>query len=538
MGANVTASPRTEFVNPIALRIPNRCDGRAAFSNKAVCGRYVIVQAAASLLTATACGVAPLDSASSITAASWLFTACVAWILYSWARLAGSIFSPYWLFVVVSVLFNGGHAVLQVLGLNERGVLGSAFSETTTAATVYFTTLSLMLMHLGALLRLALRPANTAESSARANDRFASQLGLLMILIAIVPMYLQVRDNLSTVINSGYLALYQREVKTNVGSWHALLSQFMLPGAFLIAAASRERSTLRNLSLVIVLLYFVIHMFTGYRGTSVAAAAAFGWVWHTRIRRLPIPACVAAGALISFVVFPMISVFRASTGEDRLSWSSFTRTLETIENPAVSALSEMGTSMNTTAHTMDLVPAIRDFDAGASYLFAALTVVPNIFGTPLHPSTERGTPSEWLIRTVSYRVAMAGGGMGYSYIAESYLNFGWMGPPLVMVILGFALAALECAAVSRNASSGIVCLMGVVVYFCVIYARAESASIVRGIVWCGVIPFLVLRLVYSSRRQAPRGVLPRHVQLPSPLSQGRGAHQGKSGPIIPDCPAH
>jgi len=53
---------------------------------------------------------------------------------------------------------------------------------------------------------------------------------------------------------------------------------------------------------------------------------------------------------------------------------------------------------------------------------------------------------------------------GVFVIAEAYLNFGCMGPPLIMVLLGFGIAALESFA-ARSASPAASSLTGVVAVF-------------------------------------------------------------------------
>ncbi len=435
-------------------------------------------------------------------AASVVLTICVAWILFSWSRVAGTMASPYWLFALVASLFNGGHAFLETFGLNAKGIMGERFSESTTTATLLYSALSLMLLHWGALFRMTRRPPGRGVPESTHAERLAIRLGLLLVLIALVPMCLQLKEDLGAVINSGYFHLYQREVKTNVGAWQALLAQFMLPGAFLLAAASAHRQGMRRLSLLIVLTFAASYLFMGYRGAAGAAVAAYGWIWHSRIARLPLAASVTAGALVVFVIFPMVRVHRGTVGEERLSWTAFAGTLQKYDNPAVASVAEMGGSMSTTAYTMDLVPDDRSFDYGRSYLYALLTVAPNIFGTPLHPSVARGTASEWLVRTISYQTAARRGGFGYSFIAESYLNFGWLGPVLVMIPLGYAYVTAECFA-SRGA--GPTAMMGVVLFFSLIFARAESASISRSIVWCGFMPLGALALFVSrATAEGPR----------------------------------
>jgi len=438
--------------------------------------------------------------------------------------VAGSIVSPYWLFILVASLFNGGHAFLDLFGANPNGVMDSQFSILTTSSTILYSALSMMLLHLGALWRVTREPARVREPESPDRDKGSIRLGLLMILISVVPMFLQLYEDVSAVLNVGYFGLYQRAVRTNIDAWQAILAQFMLPGAFLLAAASKQERLLRRLSVVIVSVYVLSYIFMGYRGVAGAAIAAYGWIWHTRVAKLPLYPSLMAGVLFVFLLFPMIRSHRSTVGEDRLSWSAFVHALDDYDNPATASVSEMGGTMSTTAYTMDLVPSDRAFEYGQTYLFAALTIVPNVFGTPLHPAIEHGTASEWLARTVSYQGAAAGGGIGYSFIAEAYLNFGWMGPPLVMILMGFLLAAMECYA-ARSTSPAAAALMGVILYFALIYARAESSNIVRAIVWCGFMPLGVLALFVDPKRRERRRSIPLSTGLPCqrPAVEGNDA---------------
>ena len=302
-----------------------------------------------------------------------------------------------------------------------------------------------MLLHVGALWRASRQPAHTPEPEPEGQEKGAVRLGLVLILIAAVPMFLQLREDFGDVLSVGYFGLYQRVMKTNLDAWQSILAQFLLPGVFLLTAASRLRPGMRRLSLVIIAIYVLSYMFLGYRSAAGAAIAAYGWIWHTRVGKLPLYPSLAVGFVFVFLVFPMIRLHRTAVGEDRLSWSGFVSTLEDYDNPATASLTEMGGTMSTIAYTMDLVPSDREVEYGQSYLFAALTVLPNVFGTALHPAIEHGT----------------------------------------------AAAAL----------------MGVITVFGLIYARAEMSNIVRPIIWCGFVPLGVLAMFVKHKKGLAQGSL-------------------------------
>lgn len=189
-------------------------------------------------------------------------------------------------------------------------------------------------------------------------------------------------------------------------------------------------------------------------------------------------------------------------------------TLTKLDNPITASISEMGESMDTIAYTIRLVPESRDFDYGVSYLYALSNIVPNL-GWSVHPSVAHGTLSDWLVKTVEPGTAAAGGGLGYSFLAEAYLNFGWFGAPLWMGIFGYFIARVFLMADSGDPAKQ--ALVASFLSFFLILPRGESAFVVRAFAWYAMIPFLlavVLTNVRGKRITAvtftcARGAIPR-----------------------------
>ena len=68
--------------------------------------------------------------------------------------------------------------------------------------------------------------------------------------------------------------------------------------------------------------------------------------------------------------------------------------------------------------------------------------MPNLFWD-IHPTIARGLACDWITETVDPFADLVGGGLGYSFIAEAYLNFGWFGVPIVTGIIGFLFGNLS-----------------------------------------------------------------------------------------------
>jgi hypothetical protein len=150
---------------------------------------------------------------------------------------------------------------------------------------------------------------------------------------------------------------------------------------------------------------------------------------------------VGGAAFLFLVVSPVVSLIRQDAGFERLSVSSLAVTYGSVDNPVVSTVADLGSSMYTITGTLQEVPKVRPYDGGLGYVHAILNVVPN-FVTPLKFALPYGTPDNWFVKTVDPTYARAQGGLGYSFIAEAYLEFGFFGAPFVLFLIATLLSRL------------------------------------------------------------------------------------------------
>ena len=460
-------------------------------------------------------GVFDLGPATLLQLVSSVFLAAQLWLIYSWRRLAGSIFNPYGLFLLAAELFHGGQVLLERFGLNAQGFLANRFDDAALAAAITFVTLSLAAFHLGACLSFVRTrpPAPPPEDvpASPASLRPLRYTAWTLLLVALPAALLTLSQAAVLVLSSGYLGLYQGEKSIGLASADQILSAFLVPGAILLMVSSRRNHALLAFSALLMASYSLVLFFLGIRGWAVLPLIAYAWVWHRMIAPLPKTLLFSAGATALFVVFPFVKVARAISGQDRLSlnylWSAFL----SGDNPVVGILSEFGYNLRTVAYTLKLVPSARDFDFGQSYLYALTTAIPNLFWE-LHPAKARGTPGDWLVQTVEPVIAAEGGGIGFSFIAEAYLNFGWLGGLLGLALLGYGLGRLSLwGSVSTNPL--VVASIGTFMSFFLFYSRSDLHTVFRSLVWYVLIPVGLVglyRLLLATRQ--PR---PAHLRTPS-----------------------
>lgn len=425
------------------------------------------------------------------------------WAVWSWARVSRSLFDPYILFLVAAMLFNGGYALLQVLNLNADGIMGGDFSDHTVAQSLYAVVLGTAALHLGALLGVWNRTAGTngpdvapPDGSAR-EDQACRLVGYFLFAIAIVPTLLLLQQAIAVVMSSGYFGLYQQQQATSFAALPRVLSAFLMPSAMFLLAGSRHRLSGRVVSALIVVGFAGIQFFLGSRMYAAMPLIAYAWLWHRRINRLPAPLLISVGAVMLFVIFPLISFTRITPGSQRLSVFTMWSILTSARSPVVSIISEMGDTLRTVAYTLDLVPSVRPFDGGVGYLYGVLTIFPNLFW-PVHPTIARGLAADWLVRTVAPEYAAVGKGFGYSFLAEAYLNFGWAGLLLVPAVVGLLLVRFFLWAQQCDRAGRLAAVASFTSLF-LVFARSESGNMWRNLTWYALLPYLLVLFICAYR---------------------------------------
>jgi len=424
--------------------------------------------------------------------------------LVSWKLVSGTLFDPYAVFLTAATMFNAGRALMATL---PGASFESRFQAPIALHALYLVALSLCALHLGGLIALSrphVRPTPQSSMLAAVRPHTLRSVGALFILVAIVPMSIVMRGTLSGVMQEGYeQAVYAHEMATSFAATPSVLAAFLLPGVFLLLSGSAKKRGPRLISLVVIGLYTGTLLFIGSRSTALTVAIGYAWLWHRCVWPIPRIAGVALGASL-LVILPAVAAMRNLTGQDRLSPVIFAQSVRSAG--VFAAVGETGMTWDTVAHTVNLVPSERPYDYGASYGLSALTVFPNLFWT-VHPALANGSPALWLVRRVAPWSAVKGGGLGYSFIAEAYLNFGTVGCVFVAAILGFMLARAVRWADAVRYPLGFA-LVAASLSTCLKYVRADSTELVRPLVWYAILPCLLVLLVSKRRKSYPSTTAP------------------------------
>jgi oligosaccharide repeat unit polymerase len=415
------------------------------------------------------------------------------WCLASWSFRQDSRFMPYGIFLFVSILFNAGRALAILIEPSRIDNIfpGFDFNSSTLVQTYGFVGLGLSCFHLGALLYVrryrSPHPASMPLAHLR-NSKALIKVGVAMVLTSIGPWLYITSQQIQRVSLYGYgIGQFElNERTTGLGSAPGILAGFFVPGILFLLAGGCKRKMTIGLSLVLVLIYAALGYISGSRGPATAALVSYVWVWHVLVRPIAWPR-IGLTACLGILILPLVSATRELPFQERLRPSAIVQAYSWLGNPIIYLFDETGWSASTIANTVELVPSVRPYDLGTSYAYAVLNIVPNVFGGE-HPVNRHGLLSDWLVVTLAPEYASRGGGWGFSFIGEAYLNFGPIGGAVALLIIGWAICGLLSSTAGSNSPAG-VALAACFLAGILLLARGESAPTVRSLIWYGLFPY-------------------------------------------------
>lgn len=233
----------------------------------------------------------------------------------------------------------------------------------------------------------------------------------------------------------------------------------LIPSAAIALLVSARTGRQRLLSYAIGIFVLVFFLLSGQRSSALFPLLAAVIVWVKTGRRIN-PGLAAATILGVLFIIPVIGYLRTMGS---IADVANTEAIELASDRADvgAAFREMGGSIGPLMYTIMLIPKEEPYRYGTTYLEYLLASIPNVGLLP-KKDTSRAAVIE-LLRThgekkallemnvgdwASYHIIreqfLAGGGAGYSGVAEPYFNFGLIGVLVFFVGLGAFLGRMDC----------------------------------------------------------------------------------------------
>ena len=250
-----------------------------------------------------------------------------------------------------------------------------------------------------------------------------------------------------------------------------------------VAGASRQqlRITFVGASLWVTFLFYL-----GFRGPAIIAGLIVYAIAVKKEIRVPswIPASVVTLVLVAV---PVMRFAREQPLNQRFFGSSLSE-FNILDTPA-----EMGASIRPLIETADLIGP-TNYRFGRTYLTGIKGIAPNLafrWEAPATESVDDLPPGHWITAMVDPWTYKNYGGIGFSAIAEPYMNFGSVGVAAYFLLLAFLLVRLEQASIRSSYALSIWALvLGPLLWT----TRNDSGNFFRPAVW----GLLCLGLVWAA----------------------------------------
>jgi len=483
----------------------------------AVLSLHIIFCLTISLLLPFASGFA-LDEQVTTNTLTFITTLSLCVFIWQWKRYSGRLFDPYVIFLSTVYVYHCGQYILYFFGDRTDLMSDTAnvfrFSYNTRYTGQSITLIAMSYLHLGALISLTNKNiskknnedivAGEQKNEPLKNAIETQAIGIAMIVISVIPFFMQLSKLISLRSVSGYMGLYQIEQDTGLGNWVAVFAQLIVPGALYLLAGSCKNRWRILLALGAVSLQVVGYSIIGLRSAAFPPILAFLWIYHRYIRRIPIAFAVLSVVAIA-ILLPLIAVIRTQKIGSGLDWQQITEAYSNIDNPLSSTLQESGYSTVVLLDTLEVVPEARSYALGGDYLNAIVSpfgflLVGFMDDDDLNFNGGYLDPSKWIVQ-VRYPWRVHGGlWLGYTVIAEAYLQFGWLGVPILMLIIGYTICRLTLQADIMQ-DSALIAIVGIVVSYLPHFARGHVAQLTRPIFRYMLLPLLFIGIL-SIVRQA------------------------------------
>jgi len=274
-------------------------------------------------------------------------------------------------------------------------------------------------------------------------------------------------------------------------------------------------------------------LLAGYASVAIVAGISSGWlgsfvglaimatgVFVYERRKLPLVA-IAIGIPIVLFLQPGKEKFRQQywrTGAsdsyvERFSfwmdssWSEWGRALSSSDQDESKKLADQTLGrlslLQQTANVMEATPERVPYQHGRLYSYMLITFVPRLFW-PDKPSVNDS--NRWY--QVAYRLTdprdLRGVSIATGSLTESYINFGWFGPPLVMFCIGIFLGLFDKVFL-RPGSGLLLNSIGVVLLPQLLQVEAQLAEYVAGVGQQIIVALIAMAPLIDLHRQTQHG---------------------------------
>lgn len=408
------------------------------------------------------------------------------------------------LFIIIAYVFEFGQSMATWLGgydcLNPAWFLNvnsGYFSSQDIWNSFYFSHMIMMCLIVGYILFYRRTYLNQESNSVlKVNEECINkqqiQIGYFLLFLSIIPTFYLLKEDMTMIQTLGYGATLQA---TNGGiqKIFSLISElFPVSIIWLLIFDNRKQSQLFVIG--ITALYMVLQLAGGSRIQVFRFALVIFLIlslYYKKITKKNMFFLILL-AFVGIFTMSLISSIRTSIYVSKDLQGLIKNAVISLwgNNFIVETVKELGNTQLINALVIKKCPEEIDFAYGASYLRMLISVVPNIWGG-VHPSS---IDVDSVFSPLYTKLC----GLGSSFIAEAYWNFGFFSI-LFAVFLGMILAKHDrkLRVICENGKNKTKIYLGFYTSFLLIFwVRSSCNGMGRSMVYA-MVPIILNRIVMA-----------------------------------------
>lgn len=412
------------------------------------------------------------------------------WALIILYRREGRI-GYFWVLLLVSFPFFFGQQILGAFGIKTTRIMIDIeqLSDNTVWSASFFVLACVLTVCCGYLfLRSEACEARPSETNP-ANESLRKAC-ICLFVILLLPTVAYLVGNVSLSASLGYGArIDPSNARHGIENIVGILAQLM-PYVLLGLLVSKKPG--EKWQIVCLIAYYGLYMVSGSRSSVFSAIPVFAYLWVSLFTNksakaqlsILVAVLLALGALFSLISFAR--AFATSGGYGDIG------ALIAENNIFVDILQEAGQTFVATGALIERVPQVIHQTNGATYLAGILYILPN-GATGNYYNSVPSVDELVAPYLTSY------GGVGSSFVAEGFLNFG---PWCLLLFFGYGLliAWMTNLAEKELSKGNLMALFMVAACFLAFsfFIRSDVRTFPRTFLW-EIMPIVIFQQVFHAR---------------------------------------
>jgi oligosaccharide repeat unit polymerase len=415
------------------------------------------------------------------------------WVFISWRVITYKFISYYGIFFLIAILFHFGQSWTELLSPNSISYVNlTDFYSLKKINTAYlYSACCLMVLHTAVMLMAIIYIHGVKKRDLSKKERkpvdmnILTAFGVLLFVFSFFPKVIIDIKLYGFVSQGGYLTIYSNPLTGTVWSVFYKMAGFFYPSIYILLYCIRNKKNQWNLLFYGIIVYCLAYgFFIGNRGIMFMLIVSLILYRHFIYKKFTKKETIllTCFALLVLMLSSTIALTRIGA-RGSVSFGSIFKNIKGY-NLVYSSISEFGGTAMSLLVGMKIIPDVLPFGNGITYLASSAVIIPDPLG---------------LLSGLSPYVTFSGvlnnyhSGLGGSFIAEAYYNFGDYGFALMGVLgmlIGGYLIRMDLDKYRSDHSTSII--WASLMYLALLmYVRDQFYSITSGLLQYFIYPWIL-----------------------------------------------